>query len=260
MALISIGSDMELFAKSMVGHVSLCGKIGGSKEAPLQIPSLPIGFMIQEDNVALEFNIPVCFTKQEFRDSMAIMRKYTASILKDLKLTQSLDAAVSFDKTELTHPNALVFGCEPDYNAWSKTENQKPYSEDAGLRTCGGHVHVGTDMDMVQGVCNMDLFLGVPSVILETSPSAKERKKLYGKAGAMRPKEYGFEYRVLSNFWMFKDSLVEWVYQNTKLACKYKKNISVTEGKRIQDCINNNDKEEALAIIKEYNIPLPMGE
>lgn len=254
----SIGSDMELFAKNKAGeHVALCGLIGGTKMEPLQLEHLPKGFMIQEDNVAFEYNIPVCENKTQFVNAFATMRKEIKSILSTMKLDMSTNASVSFDKKELTHPNALVFGCEPDYSAWKLEENQKPHSNDETLRTAGGHIHVGTDIDMVQGVRLMDLYLGVPSVLIDDSPASIARRELYGKAGAMRPKPYGFEYRVLSNFWMFSDKLTGWVFNNTREAMQAAVTITDKMGERIQHCINTGDKDEAKAIIAEFNIALP---
>jgi hypothetical protein len=220
------------------------------------LKGLPAGFMIQEDNVALEFNIPVCYNKSEFSNAFSVMREKTTDILSNLGYTLSPNASMSFAKEELTHPKALVFGCEPDYNAWSRKENQKPRSTDENLRTCGGHIHVGTKVDMLKGTQNMDLFLGVPSVLLDDSPSSIARRELYGKAGAMRPKPYGFEYRVLSNYWMFHDKLVRWVYDQTFLAMYYESKIK--HSKEIQECINTGDKELAKHICSTYNIKLPV--
>jgi len=258
MSLISIGSDMEVFGVTKEGfHKALCGKIGGTKEQPLQLPNLVKGYMVQEDNVALEFNVPYVTDKKSWIVNFMIMRDQVQQILSREGLLLSPEASVSFDKFELQHPNALVFGCEPDYDAWSMKENQKPQAKDENLRTAGGHIHVGTDVDMVQGVRNMDLFLGVPSVLIDDKPSSNARRELYGKAGAMRPKPYGFEYRVLSNFWMFTDSLVGWVYDNTKRACVYTIDLTEKEGKIIQECINTGNKELANSLVAKYDILLP---
>ena len=254
----TLGSDMECFAKNKDGHhVALCGKIGGTKEQPIQLKHLPKGYMVQEDNVAAEFNIPVCNTCTDFVEAFSIMRGEITGILDKLALTISDNASYSFDKTELTHPKALIFGCEPDFDAWSKKENRKPFSEDDTLRTCGGHIHVGSNIDMVAGVRNMDLFLGVPAVILDNTPASIARRVLYGKAGAMRPKPYGWEYRTLSNFWMFKDVLVEWVYNQTKRACEFSDQITIKEGELIQACINTGNMDIAKSLVEKYNIEMP---
>ena len=253
----STGTDLEVFGKSKVGHVALCGKIGGTKEAPRQLNGYPAGFMVQEDNVALEFNIPPATRKGDFVSYISAMRGEVKGILKTLNLTMSTDSSATFDNKELIHPNALVFGCEPDYNAWTMKENHKPHSDNKNLRTCGGHVHVGTSVDMVAGVRLMDLYLGVPSVLIDDSPSSIARRELYGKAGAMRPKPYGFEYRTLSNFWLFSDKLVGWVYTQTYGAMLQDIKLTEEDSKQIQNCINTGNKEEANNLINRFGLMLP---
>jgi len=254
----SIGTDLEVFAKNKQGnHIALCGKIGGTKEEPLQIKGLPRGFMVQEDNVALEFNIPVCNTRVAFVEAMGLARNNVEDILFNLDLKMSKNSSVSFDTQELQHPNALVFGCEPDYNAWSKSENPRPEAKDRNLRTAGGHIHVGSDINMIDGIRNMDLFLGVPSILLDDTPESLARRELYGKAGAMRPKPYGFEYRVLSNFWMFSNKMVSWVYDQTKRACLFKHTFTKSERTRITNCINTSNKVEAEKLVLEFGLVLP---
>lgn len=251
----SIGTDLEVFAVNKKGeHVALCGLIGGTKTEPKQLENSPKGYMVQEDNVALEFNIPVCYTPDEFVHRVKYMRTKVKGILADLELTMSTNASVSFDKNQLTHPNALVFGCEPDYDAWRMCENERPVAKDPNLRSAGGHIHVGTQMDMVQGVQNMDLFLGVPSVLLDDNEHSRKRRELYGKPGALRPKPYGFEYRTLSNFWMFSDKLVRWAACNTINAVNFDGKF---DGKKVQEAINTGNKFLAEELIKQFKIPMP---
>lgn len=265
MVYFTIGTDLEVFGKVGHKHVALCGKIGGTKEAPRQLEGMPSGFMVQEDNVSLEFNIPPSDNIYDFSNHVDAMAGKVRTILSSLGLEPSTHAAVSFDTQELTHPNALVFGCEPDYNAWTKRENEKPHAKDKNLRTAGGHIHVGTgEIDMLDGIRAMDLYLGVPSVILDDSPASVLRRELYGKAGAMRPKPYGFEYRTLSNFWMFDPRLTQWVFNNTALAMDrvfnqkaHRNQLTVAEGEVIQRCINTGDKALAKELIDKYNIPMP---
>lgn len=259
----TIGADVEVFGMDKSNnHVALCGKIGGTKEAPKQIPSFPKGFMVQEDNVSLEFNIPPSDHVTLFSRNIEAVRKECERILNKMNLSISPLSSYSFSKEELSHPNALVFGCEPDYNAWTKVENKKPSSPDKSLRTCGGHVHVGTgDVDMLLGIRMMDLYLGVPSILLDDNEASMKRRELYGKAGAMRPKPYGFEYRVLSNFWIFDKKLVEWVYHNTHLALmNSKKVLNKKESSLIQECINTSNKELAKELINKFGVPLTQEE
>ena len=96
--------------------------------------------------------------------------------------------------------------------------NPKPTCEDKNLRSCGGHVHVGTKHDPIHVVKAMDIYLGVPSLKLDPD---KQRRKLYGKAGAFRFKSYGVEYRTLSNFWIWSKELQEWVFKQTNKALEH---------------------------------------
>lgn len=255
----TIGTDIELFAIDVNGlHKSLCGLIGGTKESPAQVPTLAKGFALQEDNVAVEYNIPPSTSKTTFLRSNKTIIKEVRRKLKELGFEVANDSSAFFTKGELIHPNALIFGCEPDYNAWTQVENESPICDEPSLRTAGGHIHVGTDGSIIDIAKNMDLLLGVPSVLLDDSEGSVIRRKLYGKAGAIRPKPYGFEYRTLSNFWIFKDSLIKWVFEQTKRACNEQFVISKELQNDIINCINNGDKDAAQRIIKANGLNLPV--
>lgn len=255
----TLGTDTELFAVDKDGqHRALCGLIGGTKDEPKQMEELFEGFAYQEDNVAVEFNIPPAGSRYDWLYFVKTARNRIEDMLKkEHGLSIAKDCAVSFDKKELEHPTALVFGCEPDYDAWKLVENKKPSAKDPHLRTAGGHIHVGTDHDMISGVQKMDLFLGVPSIILDDSPASIARRELYGKAGAMRPKPYGWEYRTLSNFWVFDDKLIEWVYNSVYFALNKHIRFTKKAGESIRHCINTGDKELAEKLISSYGIVMP---
>lgn len=121
-----------------------------------------------------------------------------------------------------------------------------------------GHIHIGYDDHDIETsleiIKAMDLFLGVPSILLDED---KERRKLYGNAGCFRIKPYGVEYRTLSNFWIASEELTNWVFEQTLKAIEFVNNghqISKELGKKIQDCINNQNVETATEIVEELNI------
>lgn len=261
MAFVSLGADVEVFGKNnKEKHISLCGKVGGTKDKPKPMKGLPDGFMVQEDNVSLEFNIPAAPSVATFTHYINHAVTNVKGVLNNLALTISDKTSVSFHDDELTHPNALVFGCEPDYNAWTVQENQKPTCDNPNLRTAGGHVHIGTTSDMLIVVRNCDLLLGVPSVLIDDTPESIERRKLYGKAGAMRPKPYGIEYRTLSSFWIHDMAHAAWVGKAARTAGNIEEQIMhSSDEKLIVECINNGDKDIAKSLIKKYKLPLPEG-
>jgi len=259
--MFTLGADVEVFARDSSGKaIALCGMIGGTKQRPKQISGMSRGFMVQEDNVSIEYNIPPAYNIDEFVSHISSMGQRVSDILNKLKLSPVNEASISFDEDQLQHPQAKVFGCEPDYNAWTKTENSRPHCENKNLRTAGGHVHVGTtSVDMITGIRFMDLYLGVPSILIDDSVASATRRELYGKAGAMRPKPYGFEYRTLSNFWMFSKELTTWVYQNAQLAMNRSdvQKITIIEAQQIQECINTGNTKLAQELIAKYGVPLP---
>jgi hypothetical protein len=103
----------------------------------------------------------------------------------------------------------------------------------------------------------MDLYLAVPSILMD---DGIERKQLYGKKGAFRPKPYGTEYRVLSNFWIApggsdadRERYGKWVWRATEAALNSKVNVEELED-YIDIAVNGNDKEMAQMLISEYNL------
>ncbi|MCI0562398.1 MAG: hypothetical protein MN733_28260, partial [Nitrososphaera sp.] len=196
----TIGGDPELFLADAQGKfISAVGLIGGTKKAPRQIEGMATGFCVQEDNVAAEFNIPPSDNAITFGWNIQQMVSYLEEKARDLKLRIRIVPSARFDQTQLKDAATLVFGCDADFNAWTGKQNNKPYCNDPQLRTCGGHVTVGTDLPTRMCIKAEDLYLGVPSVVLDGD---LRRRKLYGAAGCYRETAFGHEYRVLSNFWI----------------------------------------------------------
>jgi hypothetical protein len=249
---VRLGADPEVFMQEAGKHISIIGMVGADKWNPLQMDGLPQGFTIQEDNVALEFGIPPAANADEFvrhiQTVMAESLKYLYTGLSFSKLSCTI-----FEKDQLENPMALVFGCEPDFNAWTGKENVKPKPPHPNMRSAGGHIHVETQLDPEAVVRNMDLFISVPAVLMD---EGFERKSIYGKAGAHRRKPYGVEYRTPSNFWIFDEKLIRWVWRATDRALNTNIDFNNAQklGAAVQECINSNDKAMAEAIIKEFNL------
>lgn len=251
---ITLGADPEIFfVDKLDNFVSAIDKIGGSKEEP---KSLGNGFFILEDNVAAEFNIPPADMFEAFDHNVETGIDFVAkfAIENDLLLTPK--ASGNFPSSQLEHYKALEFGCEPDFDAWELDINDKPEAEDSSFRTCGGHIHVGgvEGLDPHAIIRAMDLFLGVPSLVLDKD---KERRKLYGKAGAFRYKPYGVEYRTLSNFWIWNTATRYWVWNATNLAIEFVKNNGLIDANsqlasKIRQSINYSDESGYYELVKLY--------
>ena len=253
---VLIGCDPEgfLFDPIREKYVPVCGLIGGTKDEP--IPITDNGHSLQEDNVMVEYTIPPSSTLNEFKDNINFVKDYIAeTVLKPLNLVPHYIASARFEIDDLLAPQAQHFGCSPDYNAYTFEANRVE-RDDFTLRTSGGHIHIGYDNPSaetnIELIKAMDLFLGVPSILLDTDT---ERRKMYGKAGCYRFKKYGLEYRVLSTFWTANDELIEWAFNAAKQAIEFvNSNGIITNESDIIQCINSSNKDLALEIIEDYNI------
>lgn len=254
---ITCGADPEVFLTNLNGEfVSSIGRIGGSKMNPLPLP-LGEGYAVQEDNVAMEFNIPPASDVRQFLMSINQSLDFLGTVVCSPQgMLIAKNSAVSFPDSELQDPQALEFGCEPDYNAYTGEKNPRPKATDASLRSCGGHVHIGYDKsqaDIRSVMKMMDLHVGVPSVLMDHTGG--RRRKLYGKPGAYRDKSYGGEYRTLSNFWIFDNRLITWVWNNTERAVQAaveRLSIGDQDEAAVVQAINDDNKEVAQYLINKY--------
>lgn len=251
-----LGADPELFLFDIEKeeYTSAIGLIGGTKDEPIVISKE--GFALQEDNVAVEFNIPPAKTKKEFISNIQYMLSYINTILPPNLVTKTEPSAY-FDYIQLTHPQAMEFGCSPDFNAWTFAENPKPEGSATNLRTCGGHIHVGYDnpnIDISAKIIKaLDIFVGIPLALLEPS---NPRKELYGSYGACRFKSYGVEYRTPSNYWLTNAELIGFVYDQTVKAIN-----AIDSGfgpdmyfEYVTDVIENNNLDRGYQLIEELGI------
>lgn len=256
---LTIGHDAEVFVRNERGIItSIIGHLGGTKEAPL-----PVDFgALQEDNVLAELNIDAATTAEQF-----VFR--TKAVLQQLE--QRLPTGWGIEMISSHHytrqdlisfgEKAMEFGCTPDFNCWTleKNEISSPYTT---LRTAGGHIHIGFDRvtaeEQVKVMRMADYLLGLPSVLLD---SDKERRTLYGKAGAFRYKKYGAEYRTMSNFWLRDEALMRWAFGSAQRCYMDRSNLdymmSVCSPAELQHTINTGDEANASRVISKLGIQMP---
>lgn len=269
---ITIGADPELFVRGPGPgrpFISAEGLIPGTKDNPHPIE----GGAVQVDGMAVEYNINPCKTEDEFVELnnkvltglSKMIPNYTLVNKSYVTFSDSIWMNVS-DKTK-------ELGCDPDMNAYTGMMNPTPNADGVKFRTAAGHIHVGWTNGMSADdyghaeACKilakeLDYYLGVPSLFLDSSADSSKRRKLYGKAGAYRIKPYGMEYRVLSNFWVGNEELMRWVFSNTKLAFANLLGGKYLQGKSFScsDMINTSgplDVDEIPFICNEFEIPLP---
>lgn len=223
-----IGADPEFFITSPEGALkSAIPLIPGTKHNQFLVD----GGGLQRDNVAAEFSCDPTSSEDAFVGIIGKMISHLDKQVSPNKLL--LRSSADFPFEELADDEAMQFGCDPDFNAWTVSRNV--FSIDVAfnsLRSCGGHIHVGTKngqpkvlaedetgFGRLRLVKMMDLFVGIPSVVLDPDKTAARRRELYGKAGCHRPKPYGVEYRAVGNFWTRSPDSVRLVYRLTSAAC-----------------------------------------
>ena len=266
--IVLLGSDPELFTldleKGVIGSVA--GKLGCSKWDKRTFSD---DVRIQEDNVLIEFDTNPQGTFDAFSknllDGLRACKQVSNEVGHDIAPKVS-SHIFTLDELNSFHKSVFEFGCDPDYNALTGMPNPKPSAADPGLRTAGGHVHIGykdllpQGMDFQQSQAIMgvmcDYYLGLFSMLEDKDD---RRKELYGKAGAIRMKPYGIEYRTMSNFWIFETMHHRLVWEQAMKAVESLKGewerISATiDPMEIQRVINENDKRTADRYIRMLGI------
>jgi Phage phiEco32-like COOH.NH2 ligase-type 2 len=283
-AKLTLGSDPEFFLQDKTGVFrSAIPIVKGTKEKKLNLGN---GHWAFYDNVLAECNVKPGASEDEVYVNFGDCFRRLAKAVQPYILVPQ--ASARFDASECTHPDAKVFGCEPEYCAYDLCQVQAPSCEDT-FRSGGGHIHLGasdesypllakikeeddrTDRDWgrVWVVRMLDLFVGIPSLFLDHDVTSAARRKLYGHAGTHRPKEeYGVEYRAVSNFWMRTPRILSLVYKLCMFTVKFVeehgyermwKDIDSCFGYNVADlrkAINESDKDLASSllngVVKEY--------
>jgi hypothetical protein len=238
---VGIGSDPEVFVTDAAGKIiPVIGLVGGTKAEPLDLGD---GFAVQEDGVALEYNIPVCTSIAAFTQAITEGLARAKS-----RLPAGYNVAIKpdheFQDEQLADPATWVSGCDPDFSAWTGQQRngidyiKTPYPK---TRYCGGHIHVSypranelgpdTKTHMVR---IMDMLIGIPMRWIE---GASRRAEFYGSFGSFRPKKYGFEYRSASNVWMREQVLTNWAAE-----CALYVGSLATQARRYHDALYGKDR------------------
>lgn len=214
---MKLGIDPEFFVFNNSNKpINAIRVLKNKKDNPLVMN----GTQFYHDNVLLEFNTPPAKNFVEFYQYVNFSIHQLLTITSGYKL--SLQAHAEFDQEELEFKNAKDYGCNPDYDAYTLVQNDMPSAilSKTCDRTAGGHIHIGGEND--DAVCHpflkpmfvfmLDLFVGIPSVLIDNSTESFRRRQYFGAAGSHRDKPYGLEYRVLSPFWLRSPSTMKLIY------------------------------------------------
>lgn len=248
----TIGTDFELaiYDNANKKYISGVNKIGGTKEVPESIGN---DCSKQEDNVAIEFCIPPVTDLESFKNYIGYCINIGNNIAKSIDPNYSLKAVSSavYDQDQLNTEKAQMFGCEPSMDAYTQELNHPAAREGLDLRTFGFHIHLGWtnnhEVDHEFTVIKLfDLFLGVPSLLLENDT---RRRELYGPPGDFRFKPYGVEYRTLGSELLKNQENIEIIWNNIQRVIQIINNDEVSKYEpyfmTAREIIKTNNRAEA---------------
>lgn len=254
MTIFSFGSDPEFVIQNKDSVKSAIG-ILPAKENALESH----GNQIYYDNVLAEIAIKPAFDKSELVENTYSALKFLADYV--YPYTFHVKSALDYPNQEINCDAARIAGCNPEWDVYSLQMIEPPsklidsmdgyYQFKSPFRTAGGHIHVGSNfllnqLKTLSFIRMMDLFVGIPSIFLDSDPTSKKRRKAYGKAGSHRTPEYGIEYRTLGNFWLSSPKLVELIYDLTTFAVEF---TSAGEDQRFwaidEDLLDSDDPTSA---------------
>lgn len=215
--MFKVGADPEFFLVDKEGNpVSAHEVLPGTKEEPFPL----MNGAVQVDGTAVEFNIEPANTAREFVENME-------SVLLQIRgmVPECLDflfyPVVTYPAPYFVELPMFVrqLGCDPDFNAY-KLGKKNPRPDDrTTMRTGAGHLHIGwkdrvdNSREHVADCCDVVISLDRTLGVLERAwCDDRKRRELYGQRGAFRPKQYGVEYRVLSNSWLKYPRLWPWLF------------------------------------------------
>lgn len=260
---VTMGCDPELMLIRNDGTLaSALPILKGRKE---RAEPLPCGATVMADNVLAEFTIPPAKSSQEFVDNIRSALQGLKSMVPGLKLFAIPSA--NFPQSELKSDEAKKFGCDPDFDAWTCDVNEINTERAAkrAFRSAGGHIHIGhshiadnwDNKPLFITVC--DAIIGLAATIIDSHDDSRERRKLYGKAGAHRPKDYGVEYRTPSNFWITKPELTNLIYElsHRSLETFVSSGTTIVDkmgSKNIVKAINTSDQKVATDLLEKVGI------
>jgi len=262
---LTLGCDPEFFFKNNKGVVE-----GAEKVLPKNGIESRAKSKIIIDGVQAELNpIPYECRANLGNEISRCFQELQKVVTQNGKVDVNFEQVVKVTKKELCSlsKKSRVFGCGPSKNI-TKGQKTKITVDPAkySMRSAGGHIHLGskyfTENEKEQKdrqervIAMMDIIVGNTCVLIDRDSYARERRRIYGRAGEYRTPKYGVEYRTLSNFWLQSYQLMSLVMGLTRLAfdivsssnkdhdyeAAILKNVVRTS---IVRAINNNDSELA---------------
>ena len=138
---VTIGTDPELFIQDSRTNkiISSIGIIPGKKKKAYVPKGFGDGFGLQIDNILAEFKIPPVTNVEDFISHIRKMTNYIDMFVKEINPDYRVHYSASeiVEEDQLQSDEAKLFGCEPDFNAYTADINPKPEGEKTNLRSAG---------------------------------------------------------------------------------------------------------------------------
>lgn len=267
------GADPEFFIVTKKGTVVNSDRFfpsekekkrvdGGFKDKPMHL------FF---DGIQAEFNIHPHTCREWTLDDIWFLFKKIYDIIGP-NYDISLQACVKVRKDILrkADPRARIFGCDPDYNAYTGEKNEILVDpETHPLRYAGGHIHMSPEFhgkktysflsdweEICRSVKLLDIIVGIPLVLLDRDVSSATRRFMYGNAGCFRETPWGIEYRTPSPYWLTAPEITSFVAGLVRLffrICMHGVEAYFTEivdENLVRHAIDYNDYDAALKVYK----------
>lgn len=240
---VSLGFDPEFFVANPDSPdmpVPVCGKLGGTKESPLQFRNAHQDFNYHEDNVLAEVGVrPVNNSIRAYEGLVFVMDRLEAQLGRQGLTMSNVFGEHEFMSFDLASKQAKEFGCEGDYDAYTGGVAPRTGAPDfRNYRFAGGHIHLGGDFNCPPFVVALFMDLCIGAVFIMQHGVLPQRSQWYGQAGVFRPKPYGIEYRTLDNRWLSDRNDMYNVASRTQMVGNWLEVTAPSEIKRTMEAIN----------------------
>jgi hypothetical protein len=258
----TFGSDPEIFVVNANGGIACPVEM---LPRPKEVLNLGPEGGVNRDGIAFELNPAPSSDPAVVAANMAKLLQIGVGRLSDagLHIVQSLSATIDDDMP----PDAYEFGCNPDYNAYTKEEyrcklNPRKYLK----RFAGGHISMGIDIPMTfDQVCELvklfDFYAGLRALFYiprDEVENAVERRLSYGAAGCFRHKNHLVEYRTPDSSWLWATGAYEEICSGMFLAFEaFMSGKRIAKPKTLRVAINNCDLHLARVLIQSQEVICP---
>ena len=267
----TVGADPEFFIVTKKGTVINSDRFFPPETDKLKVKATNFGekSWLFFDGIQAEFNITAQRCREWILDDIWYIFKKVYDIIGPA-YDISLQAAVKVRKDILkkADPRARIFGCDPDYNAYTGEKNEIFVDpETHPLRYAGAHIHIGgaehgkkpfivQPSQIRESIKLLDILVGVPLVLLDREASSAIRRQMYGRAGCYRKTKWGIEYRTPSPFWLMAPEITSLVaglvrlFYRIRLENVEKYFTDPVDEDLVRHAIDYNDFDAAMEVYK----------